>query len=84
MLKRYFVNHPRSVGESYGEHMGQALFFARHLLLAGVACFTHAFMPFLFERAGSNRVAMLHERMVANRRRKLSGAADEATTIAAK
>lgn len=80
MLRRYFLSHPRSVGESYGEHMGQALFFARHLFLAGVACFAHAFMPFLFERAGSNRVAMLHERMVTNRRQKLSGVADEAAT----
>ncbi|SDD03039.1 hypothetical protein SAMN05444678_10852 [Sphingomonas sp. YR710] len=67
MLDRYFLAHPRSVGESYGEHMGQALFFARHLLLGGVACLVHAFLPFLFERTGSGRVAMLHDRMITNR-----------------
>lgn len=69
MIDRYFLAHPRTVDEGYVAHMRHSLFFARHLLTAGLAALVHAFLPALFERTGSTRVAMLHDRMVANRRR---------------
>ena len=68
MFARLFIAHPESVGESYFEHQRVAFSFAGPLLLAGFACLLHAVIPGLCERTASNRIAMLHERMVANRR----------------
>jgi hypothetical protein len=68
MFARLFLTHPQSVGESYFEHQRAAFSFAGPLLLAGIACLLHAIIPGLCERTASSRIAMLHERMVANRR----------------
>jgi hypothetical protein len=68
MFVRLFLSHPQSVGESYFEHQRAAISFAGPLLLAGFACILHAVIPGLCERTASSRIAMLHERMVANRR----------------
>ena len=70
MLKALFTEHPASVDETYAEHMGMALRFAARLFAASVACFIHAFLPFLFVKTGSTAIAELHERMVVNRNRK--------------
>ena len=69
MFERYFLAHPRSVGESYLEHMASALFFARLLLLAGLAALVHAIFPTLFEKTASRIVIRLHDRMVHHRHR---------------
>lgn len=63
-LKRLFVEHPDSVGESYLEHMSVALSFAGPLLLAGLAALVHAFLPFLCETKASVTVKQLHAQMV--------------------
>ena len=68
-VKRLFIEHPASVGESYPEHMAQAASFALRLFLASLACLVHALLPFLFVRTGSAAIAELHDRMVVNRRR---------------
>lgn len=67
MLPALFTDHPESVGETYGEHMVMASFFARRMFLASIACFIHAFLPFLFVKTGSETITDLHERMVTNR-----------------
>ena len=72
MFDRLFLAHPRSVGESYSEHMGTALFFARSLLLAGLAALIHAIFPTLFEKTASQIVGRLHDRMIVNRSRACS------------
>lgn len=59
-----FNRHPRDVGETYGEHLGQASTFGASLILAGLACLVHAVFPFWFERTASERVRKLHARMV--------------------
>jgi len=69
MLERLFLAHPRSVGESYFEHMRQALQFAGWLLLGGVLCAVHALLPAAFGDTASSIVAKLHDRMVRNRHR---------------
>jgi Family of unknown function (DUF6356) len=69
MFARLFLSHPESVGEHYFEHQRVAFSFAGTLLLAGCACLIHALVPGLCERTASNRIANLHDRMVANRRR---------------
>lgn len=67
MLK-LFTAHPASVDESYTEHMAVAASFGARMVLAGIACFIHALVPFLFERTGSSAITQLHERMVTHRR----------------
>jgi hypothetical protein len=69
MLERWFLAHPKSVGESYFEHQRMALGFAAALLKAGFACLIHGFVPGLFQSTGSRTVAALHERMTTNRMR---------------
>lgn len=69
-LQHAFTRHPRSVGETYWQHMAASLSFAGPLLLAGLAALVHAFLPFLLVRTGSAIVARLHERMVVHRTRR--------------
>ena len=58
-LPRSFVDHPRSVGESYGEHFTVALGFGLRLIGAGLACLVHACVPGWFTRTGSRAVRAL-------------------------
>ncbi len=67
-LLELFKNHPESVGESYLEHMRAALAFSFTMVRAAVACFVHAFLPFLFVRTGSSTVDRLSKEMVRGRR----------------
>jgi hypothetical protein len=62
-----FTEHPRSVGESYWQHMGVALSFAGSLLLGAAASLVHAIFPFLCMRTGSSIVVRLHERVTKRR-----------------
>jgi hypothetical protein len=62
-----FTEHPRSVGESYWQHMGVALSFAGAMALGAAASLVHAVFPFLCTRTGSDVVLRLHAR-VARRR----------------
>ena len=70
MLDRWFLAHPRSVGETYLEHQGAALSFSFQLFGAAAACLVHACVPGLFQRTGSATVARLHGQMVTNRNRR--------------
>ncbi|SFF82698.1 hypothetical protein SAMN05518801_10233 [Novosphingobium sp. CF614] len=81
---RLFTEHPESVDETYFEHMGVALTFGRAMFGAALACIVHAFLPFLFERTGSQCVTRLHDRMVTHRRRNAavpSAAPSPASTV---
>ncbi len=69
MWREIFTEHPASVDETYGEHMGVACAFAGRMFFASIACFIHGFLPFLFVKTGSATIEELHERMVTNRRR---------------
>lgn len=71
-LRALFTDHPASVGETYLQHLLQALGFALRMLAGGLACLVHAFLPFLFVRTGSQTITGLHERMVVNRDRRLT------------
>ncbi len=57
------TRHPRSVGETYGEHMATAFSFAAALMLASLACLVHGLLPFLCQSTASRRVRALSERM---------------------
>jgi hypothetical protein len=69
MLRAMFVDHPESVGESYGEHFRVALGFGATMVGAGLACIVHAVLPGLFVKTGSAAITDLHDRMVRHRRR---------------
>lgn len=69
MIDRLFCEHPRSVGETYFQHLRAATGFAGTMLIASLACFIHAVVPSLFEKTGSKAIERLYARMVENRRR---------------
>lgn len=71
-MRHLFTEHPATVGETYGEHMGNALSFGIELILAGFACLLHGAFPFLFEKTGSNAVRRLYKRMVTHRDKRMS------------
>jgi hypothetical protein len=68
MLRRWFIDHPQSVGESYLQHQHVALGFAAELLSAAACCLVHAIVPRLFEHAASQKITQVHQRMTARAR----------------
>lgn len=52
-MKNIFTEHPHSIGETYFQHMKFACLFGMKMLLGGLACIIHAFLPFLFQKTGS-------------------------------
>lgn len=69
VIDRMLFAHPRSVNESYGEHLFVAGSFGVTMVGAGLACLVHAIVPGLFVRTGSLAIERLHVRMVTNRRK---------------
>lgn len=76
MIGKLFVAHPRSVGETYFQHLAHAASFGFALIAAGLACLVHALVPALCVRTGSRAVTALHDRMVLNRRSKATAPGD--------
>jgi len=72
----WFIDHPRSVGETYFEHQRIALSFAKTLAIASFCCAVHALVPKLFEYTGSETIASLHDRMVKNRVRQAAASGE--------
>ena len=60
MFERYFLAHPRSVGEGYFEHMRVAGRVGGRMIAGGLACFVHAIIPRLHERTGSRTIRRLN------------------------
>lgn len=58
----FFLNHPRSVNESYFEHAAFAFRFAGTLGFAAFAALVHAVFPALFEKTASRIIAELYNR----------------------
>ena len=67
MLQALFTAHPATVTESYGEHWRTANSFAGALLVGGIVCLVHAWLPFLFTKTGSGIITRLHDRLVTHR-----------------
>jgi hypothetical protein len=70
MWERWFLVHPRSVGESYAEHFAMAARFGAALIAAGIACLVHAVVPALCTSTASREVARLHDVLVVSRSRR--------------
>ena len=62
MISRVFLNHPRSVEESYLEHATFAGGFSLRLFGAAFAAAIHAVVPCLFEKTASNAIASMYAR----------------------
>jgi hypothetical protein len=62
MIDRVFLDHPRSVDESYFEHLLFASRFSAKLLTAAAAAMVHALVPCLFEKTASKIIADLYAR----------------------
>ena len=58
-LRELFTDHPRSVGETYDEHMLVALSFAGPLAKAAAA----ALVPFVCVKTASQTIKSLNDRM---------------------
>ena len=56
ILSRLFVDHPKEVGESYGEHFGAASTYGWRLFKASMMAYLHAFVPGVCKTAASDRV----------------------------
>ncbi|XJJ70838.1 DUF6356 family protein [Novosphingobium sp. BL-8A] len=63
MLGKLFLDHPRTVNETYGEHWYVANRFGLLMIVAGLGTMLHGFVPGLMTRTGSNMVKKLHGEM---------------------
>ena len=63
MIRRVFLDHPASVGESYGVHAVFAASNGWTRFVGSLACFVHALVPALFQTTGSRAINNLHERV---------------------
>lgn len=62
MITRVFLEHPRTVNETYFGHMAFALAFAARLFAAALAALVHALIPCCFEKTASGIIAELYEK----------------------
>lgn len=69
MLRRLFLDHPASVGESYSEHFRVASGFGWAMLVGAIGAFVHALVPGFCQRTGSSTVKRLHARLTADPQR---------------
>ena len=58
-----FTKHPKSVNETYFQHMWQALKISAKLEWLSFCVFIHAVFPFLYKHAGSKGVQKLDSYM---------------------
>lgn len=74
MIVKLFTEHPRAIGETYGQHARTALGFGWRMTLGGLACMVHAVIPGLFVKTASRTVVQLDAEM---RGRKATPEAEE-------
>ncbi len=59
-----FIEHPKSVDETYFEHLRFASGFAFGLFVAGMAAVIHAIIPCLCEKTASNKITELYGKII--------------------
>ena len=69
-MKRFFTEHPATVGETYGEHFAFAMGVGSRMVAGGVACMLHAVLPELCKTTGSRTIRELALRLVPSNREK--------------
>ena len=63
MIAKLFTDHPRAIGETYGQHARTALSFGWRMTLGGLACMVHAVVPGIFVKTASRTVVQLDAEM---------------------
>ena len=58
----FLTKHLKEVNESYFAHLKEALVCGILIVIVGVACVIHAFIPFLFEKTATNLLSRLKYR----------------------
>jgi len=64
---RLFVDHPRSLGMSWGEHGIGAVAIGATLLGAGAACLVHAIVPGWYTQTAGKTVARIYDHIQARK-----------------
>ena len=72
VVHRLFVEHPRSLGMTWGRHGTAAVVIGGKLVGAGIACLVHALVPGVFTQTAGKTVADMHDHM----ERRKAGAAN--------
>jgi hypothetical protein len=72
LIRRLFVDHPRSLGMSWSEHGIGAIAIGATLVGAGAACLIHALVPGWFTQTAGRTVERMHDHMM----RRKAGATD--------
>jgi hypothetical protein len=60
LIDRLFLEHPRSAGQGYLEHMRFAHSFGARMLAGALAAFVHGIFPRVCETTASDAVRALH------------------------
>lgn len=68
MMKRFFTDHPATVGETYGEHFAFAVSVGGRMVAGGIACMLHAVLPEFCKTTGSRTIRELALRLVPTNR----------------
>jgi Family of unknown function (DUF6356) len=69
-MKRFFTEHPASVGETYGEHFVFAVTLGSRMVVGGLACIVHGVVPEVCKTTGSRTIRALALRLVPGNRQK--------------
>jgi hypothetical protein len=69
-MKRFFTEHPATVGETYGEHFAFAMGVGSRMVYGGLACMVHAVLPEFCKTTGSRTIRELALRLVPGNREK--------------
>ena len=69
-MKISFTEHPKELGETYLQHLLEALLFSATLAAAVFVCLIHAFLPFFFTHTGGDMVAKLSDKITKRTKRK--------------
>ncbi len=62
-LRRLFSDHPREVGETYGQHFATAFGFGFKLLRLAGAAFLHGVVPGVHKTTVSNEICRMADEM---------------------
>ena len=63
MINKLFLDHPRSVDETFGQHFLVAFGFSLTLFMAAFAALIHAFIPAACEKTASTVIKKLYARI---------------------
>ena len=59
-MPNLFTKHPKSVGESYFQHLIIAFSFSFRLILISLKVFMHGLFPFLYSNCASDEISKLN------------------------